>query len=295
MPEGMHVNEPDPQPSVRQRWLGELLMELRLEAGHRSLASAAKALKRSAPSISRLENGLVTLPVRDFPPILDGYGVTTTQTRERILAIASEIQQERRGWWVEYADGLAPSYVDLVRLESTALTARCWELQYIPGLLQTREYAVNLGMALNQHKNREQLEQFVDVRMNRQSVLSRENGPLSLHTVLYEAILRQPVGDPAAFARQLRHLLAKAETSNITIQVLRQPCSPHAAMTGSFTLLDLPSLTVAQVELMASTVYVENEPDVACYQQAWNVLLAQALSPEESQHLIEQAIEDLGA
>ena len=66
-------------------------------------------------------------------------------------------------------------------------------------------------------------------------------------------------------------------------------------MTGSFTLLDLPSLTIAQVELMTSTIYVENEPDVACYQQAWNVLLAQALDPEESQHLLEQAIEDLGA
>lgn len=270
-------------------------MEMRLEAGHRSLASAAKALKRSAPSISRLENGLVTLPVRDFPPILDGYGVTSTQTRERILAIASEIQQERRGWWVEYADGLTPSYIDLVRLESTALTARCWELQYIPGLLQTREYAVNLATALNQHESRHQLEQFVDARMNRQSVLEREDDPLNIHTVLYEAILRQPVSDPTAFARQLRHLLIKAEASNITLQVLRQPCDPHPAMTGSFTLLGLPSLTMAQVELMTSTIYVENEPDVARYQQAWNDLLAQALDTKESQNLIQQTIENLGA
>ncbi|WP_157982531.1 helix-turn-helix transcriptional regulator [Nocardiopsis sp. FIRDI 009] len=289
------MNEPEPRPSVRQRWLGERLAEMRLAAGHTSLTSAAKALKRSAPSISRLENGLVVLPVRDFPPILDGYGVTDTRTRERILAIASEIQQERRGWWVEYADGLTPSYIDLVRLESTALSAQSWELQYIPGLLQTREYALNLGQALNQHDDRGQLEQFVDARMHRQSVLDRETGPLKLHAVLYEAILRQPVGTPDAFARQLRHLLERAEALNITLQALRQPCRPHSAMTGSFTLLELPSLTVAQVELLTSTVYVESEPDVARYQQAWNDLLAQALDPKESQRLIEQAIEDLGA
>jgi len=99
------VSEASSGPSVRQRWLGERLMEMRLAAGHSSLSSAAKVLRRSAPSISRLENGQVVLPVRDFPPILDAYGVTDTQTRERILAVASEIQQERRGWWVEYADG----------------------------------------------------------------------------------------------------------------------------------------------------------------------------------------------
>ncbi|MFI6577597.1 DUF5753 domain-containing protein [Nocardiopsis sp. NPDC050513] len=289
------MNESEPRPSVRQRWLGERLLEMRLTAGHTSLTSAAKTLKRSAPSISRLENGLVALPVRDFPPILDGYGVRDTRTRERILAIASEIQQERRGWWVEYADALTPSYIDLVRLESTALFGRSWELQYIPGLLQTREYALNLGLALNQHDDRGQLEQFVDVRMHRQSVLDRETGPLKLHTVLYEAILRQPVGAPNAFARQLRHLLERTEGPNITLQVLRQPSRPHAAMTGSFTLLDLPSLTVAQVELMTSTIYVESEPDVARYQQAWSDLLAQALDPKESQRLIEQMIEDLGA
>lgn len=290
----MHVNEPDPHPSVRQRWLGERLMEMRLEAGHKSLTSAAKALKRSAPSISRLENGLVTLPVRDFPPILDGYGVTDTQTRERVLAIASEIQQERRGWWVEYADGLTPSYIDLVRLESTALTAKSWELQYIPGLLQTREYALDLGRALNQHEDEARLDQFVDARMNRQSVLAREENPLGLHAVLYEAILRQPVGAPAIFSRQLQHLLDRAEAPNISLQVLQQPCTPHPAMTGAFTLLELPSLTVAQVELMTSTVYVETEPDVSRYQQAWNDLLAQALNEEESRRLIEQTIDDLG-
>ena len=289
------MSEASSGPSVRQRWLGERLMEMRLAAGHSSLSSAAKVLRRSAPSISRLENGQVVLPVRDFPPILDAYGVTDTQTRERILAVASEIQQERRGWWVEYADRLAPSYIDLVRLEASARRANRREMHYVPGLLQTREYAVALGRALKQHHTEEELEQFVEARMNRQSVLERQNGPLHLHAVLYEAILTQPVGTPATFARQLQHLLVKSQMPNVTLQVLRQPSRPHASMTGSYTLLELPSLTVVQVELMTSTVYVEDESDVARYERAWNDLVDQALDVTESRRLIEQTIDHLEA
>ena len=141
-------------PSLRARWLGTKLAELRHHAGLKSLALAAEKTGRSTASLSRIENGVVYLPPRDLPPILDAYGVTDQRLRERLVIVAVEVQQERRGWWVDHGDLLSPSYLDLIRLEATATEIQTYETHFVPGLLQTEAYARTVPMVRQSLHNR---------------------------------------------------------------------------------------------------------------------------------------------
>jgi hypothetical protein len=87
---------------------------------------------RSTASLSRIENGVVYLPPRDLPPILDAYGVADQRLREQLMIVAVEVQQERRGWWVDHGDVLSPSYLDLILLEATATEIQTYETHFIP-------------------------------------------------------------------------------------------------------------------------------------------------------------------
>src|SRR5258708_25501470 len=128
-------------PSLRQGWLGEKLMDLRRRAGLPLLSAAAEVIGRSAPSLSRIENGVVSIPPRDLPPILDAYQVADQVLREKLMVVAAEIQEERRGWWMGHGDALAPSYIDRIRLEATASEIWTFEANVLPGLLHTQEHA----------------------------------------------------------------------------------------------------------------------------------------------------------
>src|SRR5690625_1666980 len=106
--------------------MGARLAALRHEADL-SLQQASQAAERSTASLSRIENGLVALRPRDLRPLLNAYGTNEGDLRETLIAVAGEVQAERRGWWVEHDDDLSPSYRDLLRLESTATHIRTYE------------------------------------------------------------------------------------------------------------------------------------------------------------------------
>jgi hypothetical protein len=278
-------------PSLRQRWLGTKLTDLRVQAGLASLAEAAPLIGRSPASLSRIENGVVAIPPRDVPPILDAYHVNDQNVRDRLMVVAAEIQLERRGWWVEHGDLLSPSYVDLIRLEATAEEILTFEVQIVPGLLQTDAYAHAASVA-SWAPTQEELEHFVTVRMNRKNVLEGEH-PTTLHVILNEAALRNPIGGKEVFRDQLQHLREWEARDHVTIQVLPFTDRAHPGVTGAFTILRLPSLDAVHVELMSSDAYVEDDHGVARYLQAFDRLSKFALTPGESDSFIAKVVDTL--
>ncbi|MEU9885597.1 helix-turn-helix transcriptional regulator [Sphaerisporangium sp. NPDC051011] len=279
-------------PSLRQRWLGAKLAELRLAAGIASLAVAAEACRRSTASLSRIENGLVGIPPRDIPPILDAYRVTDPAVRERLMVVAAEVQQERRGWWVEHGDVLAPSYMDRIRLEATATAIWTYETCLVPGLLQTEAYARAFVSALAEFGSVPELDEFVAVRMARKTILEGER-PATMRAVISEAVLHHPIGGPDIFRDQLDHLRKIAASPNVSLQVVPFMDQPNPGLFGAFTLLRLPSLDVVHVEAMNTDAYIEDERGVEQYIDAFDRLCDIALTEQESTTLLAESAASL--
>lgn len=278
----------DETPSLRQRWLAAKMQELRIAAGFESLSTAGEALLRSKASVSRLESGSVVLPIRDYPPILDAYGVTDQKLRETILSVAEEIREERRGWWVHHGDVLTPSYIDLIRLEGTCTLIRTYQAQIIPGLLQTEAYAREVSPATREWADSKELDQFVAVRMARQEAAWGREEPLRFQAVLHEAALRQIVGSQEIHHEQLHHLTELIDRPNIEFKIITREAGAHAGLLGDFTILTLPNpeIDAVLVETAAGDVYVEDSVGVGRYTWAFDRLREVSLSPRQSRDLI---------
>jgi transcriptional regulator with XRE-family HTH domain len=290
--DGSRRNTVTPEvPSLRQKWLGDKFSLLRHEAGL-SLIAASKIADRSTASLSRIENGLVAVPPRDVRPLLDAYQVTDRDIRETLITVAAEVQQERKGWWVEQSDSLSPSFVDLLRLESTATSIRTFEPSLVYGLLQDEGYARYAAQSTRTWTSDQELERFIATRKARQGIL-RGDEPVEFHTIISEAVLHQPLGGPEVFSRQLKALLDSSERDNITVQVLPFSDKPHPGVTGAFAILSLSKLDFVHVELMTSDVYVEDEVSVAEYTAAYDVLAELAYPPERSRETIAGIMESL--
>jgi len=71
--------------------------------------------------------------------LLTLYGITDEAEREQVLSLAR--QASTPGWWQQYND-ILPRWFELyVGLERAASIIRTYEVQFVPGPLQTEEHA----------------------------------------------------------------------------------------------------------------------------------------------------------
>src|SRR6185437_10378889 len=119
--------------------------------------------------------------------LLDEYGVEANR-QEALLTVARQTRQV--GWWQSYSHVLSDAYQDFISLEASAATIWTYEAQLIPGLLQTEDYARAIAAASLLGESQEEREQFVQARLRRQQVLTRDDNPLQLWAILSEGALR---------------------------------------------------------------------------------------------------------
>jgi hypothetical protein len=254
------------------------------EAKRISMEEAGYVIRGSHSKISRLEAGRVSFKSRDVADLLTMYGVTEERERQTLLTLA--MRANALGWWRDYAD-VVPGWFDaFVGLEDAASQIRAYEVQYIPGLLQTEDYAravIMLG-----YSNPQEIRRRLALRMARQEVLARPDPP-SLAMVLDEALLRRPIGGPRAMREQLTHLMEMSNRPNVTIQVMPFQAGGHAASGGPFSLLhfaehDLPD--VVYLEQLSNAQYLDKPDTVADYAAVMDRLSAEALSPADTRALL---------
>ena len=263
-------------PTALRILLGAQLRRFR-EAKRLSLEEAGNVIRASHSKISRLETGRVGFKDRDVIDLLTFYGVTDELRRQELRELA--VRANSPGWWHDYADVLPGWFEDYVGLEEAASQIRAYEVQFVPGLLQTEDYAravIMLG-----YSNPKEINRRVDLRMARQAVLSRPNAP-SLWVVLDEALLRRPIGGPSAMRAQLKHLIELSQRPNVTIQVITFKAGGHAAAGGPFSLLrfaefDLPD--VVFLEQLNSAQYLDKPDVVDSYLAVMERLCIGALTP----------------
>jgi transcriptional regulator with XRE-family HTH domain len=272
-------------PTVLRILLGAQLRRLR-EAKGISRDEAGYLIRSSDSKISRMELGRVGFKERDVADLLTLYGITDDQERQALLGLAR--QANTPGWWHRYGDLLPGWFQAYVGLEEAATLIRTFEVQFVPGLLQTEAYAHAVIAQGNPGAPAEEVERRVDLRLQRQRLLTRSGPDGSrprLWAVVDEAALRRPIGGQQVLRGQLEHLVEATELANVTLQVLPFRVGGHAAEGGAFTILrfgepDLPD--VVYVEQLTSALYLDKGDDVDVYAAVMNRLDVESAPPHET-------------
>ena len=266
--------------TVRRILLGSLLRRLR-ETKSISMREAGYHIRATESKISRLETGKVSFKERDVEDLLTFYGVIDNKEREQVLDLVREANT--LGWWHSFGEVLPSWFEAYVGLESAASVVRSYEVQFIPGLLQSPEY-VDAVVSANRSQSAAEIKRRVELRQRRQAALERPDAPI-LWVVLDEASLRRPIGGPDVMKAQITYLIEQAERPNVTIQLLPYSVGAHAAEGGAFTLLrfaesDLPD--VVYLEHLTGAQYIERAEDVEQYARAMDRISVDALHPEST-------------
>ncbi|ACY96860.1 MULTISPECIES: helix-turn-helix domain-containing protein [Thermomonospora] len=276
-------------PLVARMVLGARLRRLR-EARGISREEAGWAIRSSASKISRLELGRTGCKLRDVADLLELYGLPEEE-RPTLLALAE--QANTPGWWQEYHD-IVPSWLrTYLGAEQEASEIRCFEVQFVPGLLQTEDYAREV-IALDCGADPAEQARRLELRMARQRILTRPHRPVNLWAVLDEAVLRRPIGGTETMRGQLEHLLKAHRMPNVTIQIVPFAAGGHAAGLSSVTLVRLPHpdlQDVVYLEQLDSAVYPDRQAEIDHYWQAFHTLVTEAEPPARTEAILTEALE----
>jgi hypothetical protein len=271
--------------------LGVHLRRLREEA-EISRTDAGWAIRGSESKISRLELGRVGFKVRDVEDLLTLYKVEDGDERERLLNLAREANNP--GWWQRYDDLTPTWFQSYLGLEMAADLIRTFELQFVPGLLQTPEYARAVLKFGRQDLPlpRAEEDRLLALRMGRQEVLTRQR-PARLWAVVDEAVLRRPIGSPAVLKAQLEYLIEASRRHNVTLQIIPFAKGGYISTGGAFTLLryndgDLPD--IVYIEHLTSAIYLDKREELDTYVVTMDAVSITAAQPRETENILRQAI-----
>ncbi|MEU6859820.1 helix-turn-helix transcriptional regulator [Glycomyces sp. NPDC046736] len=279
-----------PGPSLRSRWLGEKLRAHREQAG-RSRAETAEFLQKDPSVVSRYETGEYPIRRADVYALLTFYSVEDEKTRETLLELCEDVW--RKGWWHPYREEVTRDFIDLPWLESRTDELCTYQNMVIHGLAQTRPYAEALIRKAEEGAEESQIHRWVDLRLERQTILSGDQA-LRYTMVVEEPVLRRPIGGTKVMRGQLSHLLDLGEHENIDIQVLPTAHGPHSGHLGSFEVFVMPEefTDVAYVETLGGALYVES-PGVERFEEAWKDVRGGALDPQRSAALIKSVLKEI--
>ncbi|MFG2104528.1 helix-turn-helix domain-containing protein [Micromonospora echinaurantiaca] len=279
-------------PTVLRMLLGAQLRRLR-EASGVTREGAGWEIRASESKISRMELGRVGFKERDVADLLTLYGVTAPEERESLLKLARDANSP--GWWHRYGDVLPSWFQSYLGLEAAAALIRTYEVQFVPGLLQTPAYARAVVLLGHPRADVAEVDRRVDLRMRRQQLLRRPQPP-QLWAVVDEAALRRPIGGSAVMREQLTALIEATSAPNIRLQVVPFTAGGHAAAGGAFSILrfgdqDLPD--IVYIEQLTSALYLDKRDDLDYYAVAMERLCVEAEPPERTPELLARIRDEL--
>jgi transcriptional regulator with XRE-family HTH domain len=283
-----------PGPAVPRLVLGERLRRLR-EAQYISRREAGEAIRVSDVTIAQLERGRRAVRERDVTDLLTIYGITDEDEHATLQTLAT--QTNAPGWWHAYQDIVPDWFHTYLGLEQAAGVIRSYEVQFVPGLLQTPEYARAVIELAHQNAPVAQLRRRTELRMLRQRILHNTRPP-HLWAVIDEAALRRGVGGTATMRGQLEHLIAACELPHVTIHIMPFAAGGHAAAGGPVTLLRLPERELPDViylEQLIGASYPSEREEIEYYRHVIDRLVTDAAPARETRSILLGMLDDLPA
>ena len=280
-----------PSPVVQRRRLRTELRKARQEA-QLTQEQVAEAMDWSLSKIIRIENGSVGISTNDLKALLRHYKTIDLERTDELVALAKAGRE--RSWWSGYREVAPPSLLQLVGYESAAFNIRNFQTLFVPGLLQTEEYARTVIREL--HGPTRHLETLVEIRMKRQELLDWADPPW-LFFILDEAVLRRLIGGKAVMRRQIRRLIEITDRPKVTVEIVPFSAGVHPGLKGPFVVIEFPDPEdddVLYLESALDAVISRDLPEeVPVYREAFEVLRKLSLGPDGSLAYLAKLADDM--
>ena len=271
-------------PEVMRRRLRMALRQLR-DATGLTQKDAAAALDWSPSKIIRIEQGVVGITPIDLRALLEVYKTTDEKQVSELVELA---RSSRKQSWREYRDLFSPAALALFGNEGAAKIIYKYEPTFVPGILQTEEYAKALLTGLGH--NEDETERLVSARLERQELLDSDSPP-ELQFILGEAAVSRAVGGPSVMRRQLERLKSLATRPGISLQVLLFSQGAHPRMGEAITILQFADKTLDDLlylENAGGTSVSRDDPDlIANYRRDFLALQEMATESDDFAKVID--------
>ncbi|MFF3221493.1 helix-turn-helix domain-containing protein [Nocardia suismassiliense] len=287
--------------TLPRRQLGRYLRDWRTQAGL-TIAEASRLMEWGASTLQRLEKGqadrIRTIDIQELCRI---YGIPD-ELADGLKGLAQ--QAAVKSWWHAYGDLIPENFDVYVGLEASAQQLSSYQSELILGLLQTADYARALHRLGYPDDSEAELERRVQLRLQRQALITRKASPATVAVVLHESVLRRVVGGAKVMAAQLRHLADLSTNDNVAVRILPFAAGiPLGDSTGPFTVLEFGTDSKGQpveppvvyVEGFTGDLYLERPVDVQRYHRAHECLQRAALDIQTSRHLLRQIAKEFAA
>ncbi|MFJ4685936.1 helix-turn-helix transcriptional regulator [Streptomyces sp. NPDC088789] len=271
--------------TARQLRLATELRRLREAAGF-SARQAAALLGVSPAQITHIESALAGVSEQRLRRLASHYACRDEEFIKALVAMATD---RTKGWWEEYRGLLPTPFLDLAELEHYARFQRHVAILYVPGLLQTEDYARAVFSARLPELTPEEVELRIQHRMARQSTA------VPYEAVLHEAALRIRVGDRAASRAQLARLLEVSEKDHVTLRVIPFDQDGFARASSTMTYVGgvLPRLDTVALDAPHGSVLIDSEAQLESYRTRFRRVKAASLNTDASREFIHTLTREL--
>lgn len=263
------------------------LREAREAAGLQQKDLAA-LLKWDPAKLSKTESGARTaVTAADVRAWAQATGMPDS-VRDETLDMLASYKEHEKSWRERMRQGRQSVQVEYARLYRDSTKFRIFQLAWVPGILQTRDYARQIFEDLNA------LDPGVsrDIDADVQTRMARREFLYDLHKdyeiILSEAILRDLVVDPDVQRAQLVFLETVMELPNVRFGILPFGRRRHTAAQLGFVLYD---------DLAVIEDYVIDTPYHGDAAQRFATVMdrfwTEAVEGDEARGLIRSAIEAL--
>lgn len=257
--------------------------------------AVADAFDWSVSKIIRIENGQVGLSKNDLDALVELYKLDSP---DELMELAQLRRVMGRQSFAEYRDILSPEFIQFLGYESAARHLQSFEPMLIPGLLQTRQYALATLKLAPPNTPAEEVKRLLDLKDRRQKILDNPN--IRLHFIVDEAVIRRWVGkapdaDPGVMRSQLRRLKELARRPHITIQVVPFEYGLHAGLRGPFVVLALDGneQVLYREAAKGSSITRDNTDQIKDFRQAFDELKSAASNPRDLGAIVDAAAKQM--
>jgi transcriptional regulator with XRE-family HTH domain len=273
------------EPTARQMRLATELRRLR-EAAGLSSREAASLLGVSPAQITHIESALAGVSELRLRRLASHYACTDGEFIDALVAMATD---RTRGWWEEYRGLLPTPFLDLSELEHHARFQRHVAILYVPGLLQTEDYA----RAVFSSRLPELTSDEVELRIQHRK--ARQQSTIPYEAVIHEAALRIRVSDRDTSRAQLARLVELSEADHVTVRVIPFDLDGFASAAGTMTYVGgpLPKLDTVVRDALHGSAFIDSDAQLNIYRTSFRKVEDASLDPGRSREFIHRLAKEL--
>nr|BFD89543.1 helix-turn-helix transcriptional regulator [Kitasatospora sp. Xyl93] len=275
-------------PTLRQRRLGAELRRMRERAGLGG-TQLARTLGVSPAHVTQMESGKTSVTLDRLHAIAEACLCADQRLIDALADIIAV--RERNGWWEEYRASLAVDFLEIAELEAGAQRLTTYTSTFIPGMLQTSDYAHVLFAQTYPPLPDHQVDLRTAFRMRRQRIVRSGTTPYA--AFIHETALHMQFCGPKILAAQLNALVTDSRHSNISIRVVPFDANVVPSPSENFTYAAGPitELDTAQMDTGHGGQLFETPAHLSRFRALIAQMESSALSERESRDLI-RSLED---